>query len=234
MAMKIITEIERPSADIVKCFNALFEYESPACAVSDAMERFNAMGPDIRPAFEGIRVAGVAVTAQCISSDLAGVLKAIDVAKPGDIIIVDTYGSKNTVFWGENVSMSAKNRGIVASIIDGPTRDIEEIRRLRFPVLSRGTVPNAGSITGYGQVNVPIQCGGAPVNPGDIIFVDSNGVVVVPRLNAETILSRTKHILDTENIVQDKIEAGATIGELINIDSMFATIFAYQERATKK
>ena len=100
MAMKIITEIERPSADIVKCFNALFEYGSPACAVSDAMERFNAMGPDIRPAFEGIRVAGVAVTAQCISSDLAGVLKAIDVAKPGDIIIVDTYGSKNTAFWG--------------------------------------------------------------------------------------------------------------------------------------
>ena len=84
------------------------------------------------------------------------------------------------------------------------------------------------------QVNVPIQCGGAPVNLGDIIFVDSNGVVVVPRLDTEAILSRTKHILDTENIVQDKIEAGATIEELINIDSMFATIFAYQERATKK
>ena len=88
-----------------------------------------------------------------------------------------------------------------------------------------------GSISGYGQVNVPIQCGGVPVSPGDIVVVDGNGVVVVPRAEAKEILEKARRLLETEHLLQEKIKAGATIGELIKVDEVFRATFSYQNRA---
>ena len=73
--------------------------------------------------------------------------------------------------------MSALNRGVIGAVIDGACRDVEEIRRMRFPVISEGVVPNVGAIAGYGDVNVTIQCAGVAVSPGDVVVVDGNGVV---------------------------------------------------------
>ncbi len=105
---------------------------------------------------------------------------------------------------------------------------------MRFPVLSKGVVPNVGSISGYGEVNVPIQCGGVVVHPGDILVVDGNGVVVVPREDSPEVLAKARKLLETEHILREKIEAGATIGELVNVDEVFDNVFAYQERATRE
>jgi len=127
--------------------------------------------------------------------------------------------------------MSPLDRGVIAAVIDGACRDVEEIRKIRFPVICKGVVPNVASISGYGDVNVPIQCGGVAVSPGDVVVVDGNGVVVVPMAQAAVILEQAQRLLATEHLLQEKIKAGATIGELINVDEVFRNTFSYQNRA---
>ena len=223
--------IERPPQEVVQGFRDLLSHESITCTISDCMGRFNAMTSDMRPLFEGIRLVGTAVTVKTLAADLAAAFKAIDVCQPGDVVVIDSHGSVNTAFWGENMTMSALNRGVVAAVIDGACRDVEEIRRIRFPVICKGVVPNVGAIAGYGHVNVLVQCAGVAVSPGDIVVIDANGVVVVPMTDATLILQKVRRLLETEHLVQEKIKAGATIGELVNVDEVFRTAFAYQNKA---
>ena len=223
--------IERLPAEIVQGYRNLLRHDSISCAISDCMGRFNAMTSDMKALFEGTRLVGSAITVRTLASDLAAAFKAIDICKPGDVIVIDSHESINTAFWGENMTMSALNRGVIAAVIDGACRDVEEIRKIRFPVISKGVVPNVASISGYGDVNVPIQCGGVAVSPGDVVVVDGNGVVVVPMAQAAVILEQAQRLLATEHLLQEKIKAGATIGELINVDEVFRNTFSYQNRA---
>ena len=230
----IVDKIERPHTAVIAGFRELLQYDSVTCAISDCMGRFNAMTSDMRPLFDGIRLVGTAVTVKTLASDIAAAFKAIDLCAPGDVVVIDTHGSVNTAFWGENMTMSAVNRGAIAAVIDGACRDVEEIRKLRFPVICKGIVPNVASVSGYGHVNVPIQCAGVAVSPGDVVVVDGNGVVVVPREEAPAILDQARQLLRTESVLQEKIRAGATIGELIDVDEVFRRVFAYQSRAVDR
>lgn len=225
--------IQRPPAAIVTGFRNLLAHDSITCAISDCMGRFNAMTADMKPLFDGIRFVGTAVTVKTLASDLAAAFKAIDLSQPGDVVVIDSHGSVNTAFWGENMTMSALNRGVVAAVIDGACRDVEEIRKIRFPVFSKGIVPNVGAIAGYGDVNVPVQCAGVAVSPGDIVVADGNGVVVVPKAEAADILAKARRLLETEHLVQEKIKAGATIGELVGVDAILRSTFSYQDKALK-
>jgi 4-hydroxy-4-methyl-2-oxoglutarate aldolase len=129
------------------------------------------------------------------------------------------------------MALSAMNRGVVRAVIDGACRDVEEFRRIGFPVVSKGVVPNVGSVSGYGHV--PIQCGGVVVNPGDILIVDGNGVVAISKEQTGEVLGKTRQLLETEHILQEKIRAGATIGELVGVDEVMGSVFDYQDRATE-
>jgi regulator of RNase E activity RraA len=230
----IVERIERPPADVVAGFRELLRHDSPTCVVADCMGRFNAMTGDVRPLFEGIRLVATAVTVKTLASDIAAPMKAIDLCEPGDAVVIDTHGSVNTAFWGENMTLSAMNRGVAAAVIDGATRDVEEIRKLRFPVLCKGWVPNVAACSGYGHVNVPIQCGGVAAAPGDLLLVDGNGVVVVPRDEARAVLAQARELLATEHVLQDRIRAGETIGRLVDVDDVFRKAFAYQARAVAR
>ena len=95
----------------------------------------------------------------------------------------------------------------------------------------KGVVPNVASVSGYGDVNVTIQCGGVVVSPGDIVAADGNGVVVVPKAESTAVLEAAQQLLKTEFVLQEKIKAGATIGELVNVDDVFKATFSYQDRA---
>ena len=227
-----IGEITRTGPQIVKGFQKLLDnHDSVTCAVSDCMGRYNAMTSDMKPLFDGIRLVGTAVTVKTLASDLGAVFKAIDLCQSGDIVVVDAHGSVNTAFWGENMTRSAVNKGVIAAVIDGAIRDVEEIRKLKFPIISKGIVPNAASVNAYGHINVPAQCGGVQVNPGDVVIIDGNGVVVVPRQEAEGILTQATALMEKEHIVTEKIKAGATIGELVNIDRIASSVFDYQSVA---
>ena len=193
---------------------ALFEQVSTP-NISDAMHRKGVMH-GIRPVFEGIKLVGKAVTVQTFEGDWAKVVEAIDIAQEGEVIVAYA-GAKDVAPWGELASWSCKQRGIAGIVIDGATRDVDEIRRIRFPVFARYIVPNAGEPKGFGELNTEITCGGQEVRPGDWIIGDDNGVVVVPRERAYEIARRAKEVWKNEERVREEIKRGKTLSQVLDL-----------------
>ena len=165
-------------------------YETPE--VSDLMNRLYTMSPAIRNMTDaGLRVVGPACTVKVFPGDNLMVHKSLDVAQPGDVVVVDASASMMTAVLGDLVSTKARHRGIAGFVVDGLIRDLPAILRLGdFPVYARGVTPIGPLHRGPGEVNYPISVGGIVVNPGDVIVGDLNGVVVVPRDIAPDLLNR--------------------------------------------
>ena len=183
--------------------------------ISDALHRKGVMH-GIRPVFEGIKLVGKAVTVQTFEGDWAKVVEAIDIAKEGEVIVAYA-GAMDVAPWGELASWSCKQRDIAGIVIDGATRDVDEIRRIRFPVFARYIVPNAGEPKGFGELNTEITCGGQEVRPGDWIIGDDNGVVVVPRERAYEIARRAKEVWKNEERVREEIKRGKTLSQVLDL-----------------
>jgi 4-hydroxy-4-methyl-2-oxoglutarate aldolase len=161
----------------------------PTTCISDAMNGLNNFHPAIKPLKEEYKLAGRAFTVKIPVGENLSVLKAISEAKPGDILVVDAKGDQYRAIAGDFVVGMAQTLGIGGLVVDGVIRDIVGIKALNFPVFSRGTTVAASGKAGVGEVNVPISCGGVPVNPGDIIVGDADGVVVVPQAREQQILA---------------------------------------------
>ena len=183
--------------------------------ISDAMHRKGVMR-GIKPLFEDIKLVGKAVTVQTFEGDWAKPVEATDVAKEGDVIVVYA-GSKDVAPWGELASWSCKQKGIAGIVIDGAVRDVDEIRRIRFPVFAKYIVPNAGEPKGFGELNAEIKCGGQEVKPGDWIIGDDNGVVVVPKERAYDIARRAKEVWKNEERVREEIKSGKTLSQVMEL-----------------
>lgn len=183
--------------------------------ISDAMHRKGVMH-DIKPIFGGIKMVGKAVTVQTFEGDWAKPVEATDVAKPGEVIVVYAV-SKDIAPWGELASWSCKMKGIAGIVIDGAVRDVDEIRRIKFPVFAKYIVPNAGEPKGFGEINAEIKCGGQEVKPGDWIIGDDNGVVVVPKERAYEIARRAMEVWKNEERVRDEIKRGRTLSQVLDL-----------------
>jgi hypothetical protein len=110
--------------------------------------------------------------------------KSLDIAKPGDVVVIDAHGSKGTSInaaLGDIISTKAKHRGIAGFIVDGSIRDLPGILELDLPVFARGTTVMGPLHRGPGEVNYPIACGGTVINPGDVMVADASGIVAIPR-----------------------------------------------------
>jgi regulator of RNase E activity RraA len=110
------------------------------------------------------------------------VAKALSRCPAGHVLVIDGRGERNTALWGIMTTLAARQRGVAGVVIDGAVRDSAGIREEAFPVFARAIVPSAGGAQYLGEMNIPIQCGGVPVNPGDWVCGDEDGVVVVPAL----------------------------------------------------
>lgn len=168
--------------------------------VSDAMDGLNHMNVTIKPLDENWHVVGKAFTVQVPQGENLSILEALDQAEPGDVLVVDGKADMHNALAGDFVLGMAKTLGIQGMIVDGVIRDKAASIELGFPVFCKGTVPAAGRKASRGQVNVPIQCGGVIVNPGDLIVADADGVVVVPQEDVEEIKKKSfaKLIQDDE------------------------------------
>jgi len=206
----IIERIERPSKDII---NGLSKY--PTALLSDAMEKSQAMYSEIKSVVPIEKVVGPAITARTMVADYLTPVAAIDYAEPGDILIIDVRGHRDTAIWGGLASTSCKSRGIAAVIIDGAIRDVAEIRKIQFPVFARAVTPNAGDCSVLGDINVPIQCGGVLVNPGDIVVADSDGVVIVPANRAVQVLEKVKKQEEIEEKIRQLMSQGLSCYEAL-------------------
>lgn len=158
------------------------------CDLSDALGHTGGLGAGFRPLWPGATFAGPAMTVRTLGSDLGAVYRAIDLAPPGSVLVIDTHGTRHFAFWGERTTRAALERGIRGAVIDGACRDVTAVRALGFPVVCTGTVPQAGRRGEHGEVNVPVALGGLPVRPGDLIVGDDNGVVVVPAADVQRVV----------------------------------------------
>jgi 4-hydroxy-4-methyl-2-oxoglutarate aldolase len=132
-------------------------------------------------------------------------------ARPGDVLVVTTQGDTGNAIWGELTTLMGRALGLAGMVTDGMVRDTHAIVASGLPVFAQGTTPNSPFKDGPADINRPISCGGVPVRPGDIVVGDVDGVVVVSREQAETILARIATILDKEAAMRAEIEAGQAL-----------------------
>ena len=185
--------------------------------ISDAMHRKGAMYGlfSVNP---GLKMVGPAVTVQTFEGDWAKTVEAIDTAQPGDVIVIYNGGSDRVAPWGELATLSCLNKGVSGVVIDGAVRDIDDIRRLEFPVFTRAVVPNAGEPKGFGEINAEISCAGQTVRPGDYIVGDDNGVVVVPKERTYEIARRSVEVEKNESRIRDEITRGSTLSKVLRLE----------------
>jgi RraA family protein len=158
--------------------------------ISDLLNRLYAVNPAIHCLTGAHTLCGPACTVKVFPGDNLMVHKSLDVAEPGDIVVIDAAGSTMNAVLGDLISTKAKHRRIQGFVIDGLVRDLPEIIELDFPVFARGMTPIGPLHRGPGEINFPICCGGVVVNPGDIIVADAAGVVVIPQGIAQDLLER--------------------------------------------
>jgi regulator of RNase E activity RraA len=186
---RIRTDVDRPDPQLVAGFAA---FDTPT--ISDRMNRLYTMSPGIRNLTdERLRILGPACTVKVYPGDNLMVHKALDIAQPGDVVVVDTSSSAMTAVLGDLISTKARHRGLAGFVVDGLVRDLSAIQALGdFPVYARGTTPTGPLHRGPGEINHPICAGGIVVEPGDIIAGDLSGVVVIRRELAGDLLDRLR------------------------------------------
>ncbi len=212
---RIRHDIERPSPDTVA---GLGEFDTPA--ISDLMNRLYTMVPAIHNVTDPqLRILGAACTVKVYPGDNLMVHKSLDVAEPGDVVVVDAGSSMMNGVLGDLISTKARHRGIAGFVVDGLIRDLPDIQALGdFPVFARGVSPIGPLHRGPGEINHAISAGGIVVNPGDVVVGDRNGVVVVPRTIADELLER----LRTRAAVEANYTAAVRRGDFDNnwVDSL--------------
>ena len=199
---RVNTNWPRPDAALL----AVFGEASPA-QVADSMSRLGAMDTGMRPVWPNPRVIGAALTAWCHAGDNLMIHKALSLAVPGDILVVNTQGSGNSGF-GELLATSARKAGVRAVIIDGTVRDAEALQAMGLAVYARGLCPNGCNKDGPGEVGTVIACGGVAVRPGDVIVADRDGVTVVPLDDAAAVAAVAVEQVGREQKRMAEIERG--------------------------
>ncbi len=189
--------------------------EVSAPNISDAMHRKGAM-TGILPICTGHKIVGRAITVRTLPGDWAKPVEAIDRAGAGNVIVIDN-GRADVAPWGGLATLSCMNRKIEGVVIDGAVRDVDEIRKLDYPLFARAIVPNAGEPKGYGEIGAEIVCGGQVVRDGDYIVGDDSGVVVIPKDRAYEIARRAKEVYKTELRIKAEIERGKSLSEVLDI-----------------
>ena len=190
---RIKLSFERPDPALVKSFAGI-----PIANIGDTMNRMACMAARIRP-LNKAPLLGPAFTVKVRAGDNLMFHKAINMAEPGDIIVVDAQGDVTYATTGELMVNWCRKRKIGGLIIDGAIRDYEAISKMDdFPVYVAGVNANGPLKEGGGEINFPIMCGGLTVNPGDILVGDEDGVVVVPQADAAYILEKSRAVVEKE------------------------------------
>jgi 4-hydroxy-4-methyl-2-oxoglutarate aldolase len=173
--------------------------------------------PFIRPAWPGARICGVAATVECPPGDNLMLHHAVAAAKPGEVIVATTGGYLLAGAWGEILTVAAQVRGVAGLALDGAARDIEAIAGRKFPVFSRGLAIGAATKQRPGSLNKPIQFGGVMVRPGDIVFGDADGLVILDQDRVEEIYEAAVRRQNREADLIAQLRLGKTTIELLGL-----------------
>lgn len=228
----VCTEIPRPSVQVINEFKKYAGGLTPT--ISDILDSMGIVGAvsasTLRPIQQGVTIIGPVVTLRYVferKTPKQGFIEknkgrmadrdAYAIAKPGDIVVYDVGGRAISAQGGMSSNVAFKS-GIAGTICDGGVRDVEEMRRLGYPVWSRHVTPVTGKFRiEAAQINGAVVIDGVQVNPGDLCIADDNGVVFVPYDKIEEILERVKAADEKEKRVMEAFHAGGSIAQVLEI-----------------
>ena len=220
----VISTVSRPDPSSVERLTGF-----SAATVYEAAGRVGFIDPRIKPIASGMKVAGIALTAQCHPKDNLMLHKALQIARPGDVIVADVGGYYDAGYWGDLMTDCALSRELGGLAIDGCVRDGAEIVEKGFPVFSRGLCMRGTVKAVLGLVNHQIVFGGAIVNPGDLILGDDDGLVVVSQHRIADVLDAAQRRVDAEIEKSTALLSGTSSVELNKLDKVFESLGLVEE-----
>ena len=196
--IRIAASWDRASADHIA---ALSRY--PAALIGDAQQRMGVMTGDIRLVTPGLRLAGTVLPVLAREGDNLAIHRAVDDAQPGDVLVINANGDTSRAVFGDILGEICVAKGIAGIVIDGATRDVDELTAMKLPVFATAVTPAGPWKNGPGTIGYAVSCGHVVCHPGDAIFGDSDGIVVVARHELATIAAAT----EAQDAKEDDIRA---------------------------
>jgi 4-hydroxy-4-methyl-2-oxoglutarate aldolase len=203
MKHKIVRNVARAGAEIIKELG-----EAGVATIHEAQGRMGLMRPYLRPIYPAARVAGSAITVSCRPGDNLMIHAAIEVCKPGDVLVVVTTSESTDGMFGELLATSCRAYGIAGLVIDAGVRDVADLTAMDFPVWSKAISAQGTVKATPGSVNIDVVCAGAIVHPGDVVVGDHDGVVVVNRELAAEVAKLAAARIEKEEISRTRLKSG--------------------------
>ena len=190
----------------------------PTSLLHEANGKLGGMSGEVRPIVPGRKLAGPALTVRCFPADMQAVIRAIDRARPGDVLVIDVGPQERTTTWGGTASLAALRRGLAGCVTNGAVRDVDEMIEVGLPVFAAGVRPQGVLKNHPGWIGIPVAVGGVPVHSGDLVVGDADGVVVVSRDRLDEVLERAPEIERTEADKLRHVGEGGSLSRLFGLD----------------
>lgn len=212
MEKYIVKTIDRPSDEVLKAYDEL-----DVSTVYEAQGKQGILNPALKPILPNTMIVGPAVTVTCAAGDNLMIHAAVEVVKPGDVLVITTEGESLNGMIGELIVTALMKKGVKGVIMDSGIRDVRQIRDLGFPVWTREVLPQGTNKIKGGWVNSPAVCGGITIHPGDLIMADDDGIVCIKKEDIADTLELSRARVAKEAGTIEKINSGQISLDFYNL-----------------